>query len=251
MDDSQAGGLGVASPSQPMPSFDNFPDSNFSQTAKEPTGDLVLNSQITSTQGPETQGIQINFSQTQVHGLESLLHDNTATQLSEMFEPTQDGGFHDFTPLKERFVEPPASTIATVVLQESQGMEESSESPLVRRAGKLRRRTEVVSRLEVVSENEDEDEEELDEFGFGTSAFSVMKDAAIKEKKKEAFVKKTSKAKEMVDDQAEESEDEYAGLGGADGEFSDDDDAASVQEMIDDDTKVTDADDAKLAALHA
>lgn len=65
----------------------------------------------------------------------------------------------------------------------------------------------------------------------------------------EEFDRKKSEAKGMVEEQAEESEDEYAGLGGA----SDDESAGSedeeMQKMIDEsDIKV---DERKLAAFYA
>ncbi|KAK3378112.1 hypothetical protein B0H63DRAFT_417914 [Podospora didyma] len=274
MDDSQSAFGSVAgSPTQPMPTFDveAFPDSNFSQTVQEEPEDMmVLDSQPVrrgdkETQEAETQGVQIRFSQSQVHGFDSLLQENLdGTQMSEL-EPTQDGGFHNFTPLRQRFVELPNSTIETVKLDQSQIELEHNESPLVRRTGKLRRRIDVSaappSPSAIPSSHLEEDgdpmegvEEEADEFGFGTTAFSVMRDAAIKEKKMkaiEAFDKKKSKAREMVQEQAEESEDEYAGLGGADGEYSSDDDDHSVKEMIDDETKNNETDERKLAAFYA
>lgn len=254
MDGSEMGSP-LASPSQPRPTFDPdaFPNSNFSQTALEDTEDMILNTQPSATQNAETQGIQIPFSQSQVHGFESMLrNDFDATQESEFIEPTQDAGFKDYTPLVQRFVDAPASTIETLPADASQ----VAESPLVKRAGKLRRRAEVA-----LSDGEDEPMADMDEdeFGFGTiansnNAFNAMKEAARKEKerkRKEAFDKKKSKAREMVQEQAEESEDEYAGLGGADGEDSDDEGGASDKEMIDDDTKDTAADERKLAALYA
>jgi mediator of replication checkpoint protein 1 len=265
MDDSQAGPLG-ASPSQMMPTFDNFPDSQFSQTAQEASADdMVLDSQptqrATQTQAVETQeGVQLHFSQSQVHGFDSLLRQEDDTQQTDLLEPTQDAGFQEYTPLKQRFVEPPASTIDTVVLSESQRKELHNDSPLVQRAGKLRRRADVLAAARA-AESEDEDEAsamvgvEYDEFGFGTtSAFAVMRDAAAREKKlkeKAAFDKKKSKAREMIDEQADESEDEYAGLGGVDGEDSDDESTASVQEMVDDNTKLSESDRAKLKAFYA
>ncbi|KAK0726959.1 MRC1-like domain-containing protein [Lasiosphaeria miniovina] len=270
MDDSQsAPGSVMGSPSQPRPTFggvEEFPDSNFSQTAQEASDDMILDSQParraeTQTQDPDTQGVQIRFSQSQVHGFDSLLQDNhDLTQLSEL-EPTQDGGFHNFTPLKQRFVEPPASTIDTVKMGQTQAEAEvEHESPLVRRTGKLRRRGDVAAAAAAVdSDPEDEMEGvEADEFGFGTveskTAFALMKEAARREKAPklaEAFDKKKSKARDMVEDQAEESEDEYAGIGGVDGEYSSDDDDHSVKEMIDDETKNNAGDERKLAAFYA
>lgn len=265
MDDSQAGPLG-ASPSQMMPNFDNFPDSQFSQTAQEASmGDMVLDSQptqrATQTQAVETQeAVHLHFSQSQMHGFDSLLQDTDYTQQSELLEPTQDGGFQEYTPLKQRFIEPPASTIDTVLLDESQRKELQNDSPLIQRAGKLRSRADVLAAARAAEAEEEDgtpamDVVEFDEFGFGTtSAFAVMKDAAAKENKsraKAAFDKKKSRAKEMIDEQADESEDEYAGLGGVDGEDSDDESNASVQEMVDDETKLSEADRAKLKAFYA
>ncbi|KAK0619282.1 MRC1-like domain-containing protein [Immersiella caudata] len=268
MDDSQAGSPGgFNSPTQPRPTFDvnEFPESNFSLTAQEINGeDMILDSQPTGgkTQDPETQGVQFSFSQSQAHALDSLLPDTQdPSQMSELIEPSQDGGYHNFSPLLQRFVEAPASTVETEKVAESQGEVDHTQSPLVRRTGKLRRRAEIVATT-APSEDEANAEDALeagdDEFGFGTTAtanaFTAMKEAADKEKKRKAaelFNKKKSKAREMVEEQAEESEDEYAGLGGVDGEDSDDSDAEDVKEMIDDETKDDASDERKLAAFYA
>lgn len=240
------------SPSQPMPTFDNFPDSQFSQKATDSADGMVLDSQpVPATQQNETQSgenesqIQFNFSQSQTHGLDSLLRDDIMTQASDLM-PSQDDGFQDWTPLKERFVEPPSTTAGTVVQDPSQTMDLSHQSPLVQKRGRLRRKAAVAS----------DSEEEVDGADSTTkpTAFNILKDAAAKEKKRKAreeFIKKKSKAKEMVEEQAEESEDEYAGLGGVDGEDSDDDDAASVHEMIDDQTRNNQADGLELAKFYA
>ncbi|KAK4646692.1 hypothetical protein QC761_212800 [Podospora bellae-mahoneyi] len=255
MDDSQMGSAPPDSPSQPRPTFDMgaFPDSQFSQSVQEPADGIVLNSQpAPGEQDAETQGIQIQFSQSQVHGFDSFLRDETfeATQVSELIEPTQDSGFKNFTPLQRSFIEEPASTVETLPANQNS----QADSPLVRRTGKLRRRAEAAA-----SENEDQDEImkddiETDAASSANNAFFAMKEAARKEKerkRKEAFDKKKSKAREMVEEQAEESEDEYAGLGGADGEDTDEEDAKSVQEMIDDETADKAEDERKLAAFYA
>lgn len=239
------------SPSQPMPTFDNFPDSQFSQNATDSAGGMVLDSQpVPATQENETQAadesqIQFNFTQSQTHGLDSLLRDDIMTQASDLMNPTQDDGFQDWTPLKERFVEPPSASADTLVHDPSQALDLSHQSPLVQKRGRLRRKAVVTS----------DSEEEVDGVDPATkpTAFNVLQDAAAKEKKRKAredFIKKKSKAKEMVEEQAEESEDEYAGLGGVDGEDSDDDDAASVHEMIDDHTQNNQTDDIALAKFH-
>lgn len=268
MDDSQMGSAPeFGSPSQPRPTFDvtDLPDSNFSQTAENISPDVIMDSQPAGrTQEPETQGVQFNFAQSQALGFDTLLRNSQqdASQMS-LIEPTQDGGYQDYSPLVRRFVEAPASTVETVKLHESQGDADENQSPLVKRIGRLRRRADLVSAAaDSDSEMDVQDSvavDETDEFGFGTvkpttkpSAFNVMQDAAIKKKKvAEAFDKKKSKARDMVQDQAEESEDEYAGLGGVDGEDSDDDDAQSVKEMIDDETKQNETDERKTAAFYA
>lgn len=244
MDDSQAGPLDGSSPSQPMPTFEQFPDSQYSQNATDSTDGMVLDSQtMPATQG-ETQ-IRLDFSQSQTHGLDSLLRDDLASQASQYMEPTQDGGFQDWTPLKERFVEPPQSTVDTVIRSTNELDEEiPHESPLMQKRSRNRRKAVIAS------DTEDEDEFDI---SSKPSAFNVMKGAAAIEKKRKAreeFDKKKSKAKEMVHEQAEESEDEYAGLGGVDGEDSDDD-GADVQEMIDDQTQGNKDDELKISALHA
>lgn len=251
MDDSQVGALG-GSPSQPMPTFDNFPDSQFSQNVADSSDDMVLDSQTVPATQAETQGsgketqIRLDFTQSQTHGLDSLLRDDLVTQPSQMTNLTQDGGFQKWTPLKERFVEPPLSTVETMVHDASQVEDMSHDSPLQQKRGRLRRKAVIAS-----------DSEDGDDVVGNTklSAFNVLNDAAAREKKRKAreeFDRKKSKAKEMVEDQAEESEDEYAGLGGVDGEDSDDDDLASVHEMIDDQTQGNnEEDEAKIAALHA
>lgn len=250
MDDSQLG-LAEGSPSQPMPTFEDFPDSQFSQNFSD--GGMVLDSQTVPATQAETQGsemetqVRLDFTQSQTHGLDSLLRDDLVSQPSQPINPTQDGGFQTWTPLKERFVEPPVSTVDSTVRDLSQVDDDMShQSPLLQKRSRLRRKAVIAS------DSEDEDDSGVT---AKPSAFNVLQDAAAKEKRRKAreeFDKKKSHAKEMVHEQAEESEDEYAGLGGADGEDSDNDDAASVHEMIDDQTQVNrEEEEAKISALYA
>ena len=242
MDDSQMSP--AAGPTQSMmPDFDAFPDSNFSATMDEITDSPVAATQNDETQAT-TQGVQLNFSQTQIHGLDSLMRDVPNSQFSDMIEASQDGGFQERTPLKDRFVDLPQSTVDTVVL----GQEDDAqhESPLIRR-GRLRRKVDASLAGDDIVPTTVE----------GTPppkmAFNALKDGAEREKRKRAmedFNRKKSKAKEMVEEHAEESEDEYQGLGGYDGEDSDDESAASVKDMIDD-AAGNDADERKLAAFYA
>lgn len=242
MDDSQMSP--VTGPTQSMmPDFDNFPDSNFSTTMDEPAGSPMAATENDDTQAT-TQGVQLNLSQTQAHGLDSLMRDVPNTQYSDIIEASQDGGFQEHTPLKDRFVDRLQSTVDTVVL----GQEDAAQhgSPLIRR-GRLRRK------MDVSMTGDDLVPAAVEATPASQTAFNVLKDGAEKEKKKRAmedFNRKKSKAKEMVEEHAEESEDEYQGLGGYDGEDSDDESTASVKDMIDD-AAGNDADERKLAAFYA
>ncbi|KAH6689019.1 hypothetical protein F5X68DRAFT_189774 [Plectosphaerella plurivora] len=249
MDDSQAGPLGGTMQS-PMPTLGSFPDfGNMSQDDTQLEVDRIPDSQANiqqnETQAGETQGVQLHFTQSQMHGFDSLLRDDddmTGTQLS--FEASQDAGLAEYTPLKRRFVEPSPFMAPPATPALGGDSDVIMDSPLVRR-GRLRQKiasiTEEADEPTVIASTFDEEP---------ISAFNVMAKAARKEKKRKEFLKKKSKAKGMFEEQAEESEDEYAGLGGADGEDSSDDDAASVKEMIDDAAGNPD-DERKIAALYA
>lgn len=241
MDESQMGTANGPTQSM-MPDLDQFPDSNFSATMDHPDDNIVEDSQRPETQGA-TQGIRLNMSQSQMHGLDSLMRDPYPGE-SQTIELSQDGGFQAYTPIKDRFVEPPYSTVATEI---AGTMEEGPDgSPLVRR-GKLRRKADVVQPVEPTQPIATEVSVTAE------NAFAKLKEQAKQKEKRrltDAFNAKTSKAKEMVEAEAMESDDEYAGLGGVDGEDSDNESNASVQEMIDDAT-ANNADDSKLAAFYA
>ncbi|KAI1104780.1 MRC1-like domain-containing protein [Jackrogersella minutella] len=258
MDDSQVA-PGSGSPLQYAPTFDNFPDSQFSATAGQSQNAMILDSQ--NTQNPDTQaretqtqGVQLHFSQTQVHGFDSLMQTD-ATQMSDLIEPTQDGGFQDFTPLKQRFVDAPQSTVDTLV-DGTPDYEAVQNSPLMKKRGKLRRRGESRLSLSTLpdipgSPSVTPSAPQQDDARAAASAFRIMEKAARRKKRlQEKFDKKKSKATEMIEEQAEESEDEYAGLGGADGEASSEEDDEFVKEMIDD-AAGNDANNEKLAGFFA
>ncbi|KAL7942181.1 MRC1-like domain-containing protein [Trichoderma barbatum] len=248
MDDNQRSQLNEPTQSM-MPDFDAFPDSNFSAAMDDNADDMVLDSQLDESQGV-TQAVQLNLAQTQMHGLDSLLRDEMNSQISDMVELSQDGGFQRYTPLKSRFVEPPHSTVETI--STDQHGDAMQSSPLVRK-GRLRRKMEMPSMDEEVVVPMSGEKGAEEETTASKTAFNVLQDAAAEQKKKrliEDFNKKKSKAKEMVEEQAEESEDEYAGLGGADGEDSDEDFDASIQDIIDD-AAGNDVDARKLAAFYA
>ncbi|POR37605.1 Mediator of replication checkpoint protein 1, partial [Tolypocladium paradoxum] len=241
MDDSQMSPSGGPTQSM-MPDFDHFPDSNFSASMDEPAEDVVMDSQREETQYA-TQGIRLNLSQSQVHALDSLLPDGFNTQMSQTMEPSQDAGLQQHTPLRERFIEPPFSTVETLAADREDDV--PHESPVVRR-GRLRRR------MQMPMVEEEPTQGSTGATATADDAFNVMADGARAEKRKrlDEFDRKKTKAKEMVEEQADESEDEYAGLGGADGEDSDNESTASLKEIIDDAAR-NDVDGGKLAAFYA
>jgi mediator of replication checkpoint protein 1 len=226
----------------------------FVPTLAEDTQDVHMDSPSQLSHVPEsqpnnseTQGIELDFSQSQIHGFDSLVQD---TQMSPFPEPTQDVGFQHMTPIRGRFVDAPPSTVGTVVLDPRAVPETTEETPIAKKKGKLRRRAQVAA---FSDDEEAADPTEFnvdeDEFDITSNAFDVLRKASKKKIVVDEFDKKKSKAKEMVNEQAEESEDEYAGLGGA----SDDEDGEEddyVKGIIDDEGG-KDVDERKLAAFYA
>jgi mediator of replication checkpoint protein 1 len=231
---------------------------DFVPTMSNDSQDVVMDSQFALNHIPESQNddsqsqpIQLDFSQSQIHGFDSLVHDTTATQLSEMPEATQDVGFQHMTPIRGRFEAPP-STIDTVVLGPTRESEPVTETPIVKKKGKLRRRAPQVAALSDDEEaaEYDEAEPEAEDLEITENVFDVMRKASKKKIIVDEFDKKKSEAKNMVHEQAEESEDEYAGLGGASDDESGDEEDAYVKEIIDDEGG-KDVDEHKLAAFFA
>lgn len=157
------------------------------------------------------------------------------SQPSQFPEPTQDAGFV-LTPFdhSRRFADPPASTIDTVILPEKE-----IESPTRRKKGRLLQRGRPVQ----LSDEEGD-------FEIKASAFDVMKKAAKHKTKTAAqFDRLNSKAKEHIDEAAEESEDEYAGLGGASDDENGEENEIDRQMINDNSGEVVD--EKQLAALNA
>jgi mediator of replication checkpoint protein 1 len=212
-------------PSAPMPSMPLlFEDSQ----------DAVMDSQVDASQTKApTQLLEMQLPRPTTDSAPF----NNMTQPSQIPDPSQDVGFDpNLTPLAARALAP-SSTVETVML----GV---PESPVMQRRSRLVRRSEAGHRVEeeIVPSSAPADVE------TSSDAFTVMRQAA-KRPASPDFDRKKSNAKGMVDEQAEESEDEFAGIGGA----SDDEDAGSGDEddkqMIDE-TDVN-VDESRLAALYA
>jgi len=198
--------------------------------------DVVTDSQPAS----QTQPLDVDLSFSQPQQVSQSPVGVASTQFSQMlFEPTQDVGFVLSPFTENRFDTPlrnnaPHSTIETIILAQ-----ENEQSPILQRKGRLRR-----GRAATMSDDE------AGEVGKDISAFDVMRHAAARKETAPIFDKTKSHAKDIVDEAAEESEDEYAGLGGAsDDEVGEEDE--DDRKMIDHDEKVGQGDEAKLAGLFA
>ena len=201
--------------------------------------DIVSDSQP----GTQTQPLNLDFNETQrgsqSPGLGSTIPGTPMLQSQMPFEPTQDAGYMLSPFVGSRFggdtpQQEPQSTVDTVIV--------AQHSPLMQRKGRLRRGP---------AEGIEADKTRTVQLApKHTSAFDVMNRVSKSKGAVPEFDKAKSNAKDIVDEAAEESEDEYAGLGGA----SDDDVGEEDEEdrkMIDHDTQVGKGDEAKLAGLYA
>ncbi len=204
---------------------------------------LVTNSQLLmSPQKASQAGVESQFSL----GIGQLGPSPSRTQFSEAPEPTQDAGF-SFSRSPAGFMAP-ISTVETVMM-------DVAESPIKKRAGRLQRgRREAAAELSEVEEDLIEaasdmsDVDDIQRPPKHRDAFRAMQKGAKKQKAIDDFNKKTSAAKEIVEEQADESEDEYAGIGGASDDDSGEEDE-DLRNMIDHaDVKV---DERQIAAFYA
>ncbi|MCJ1466499.1 hypothetical protein MMC07_005118 [Pseudocyphellaria aurata] len=225
----------------PMPE-PNFPMYNF-EDSQQMVPDSQNGNFLSDVNGNADQkisgDIELHFSQDQIQPLEDSEDAQVATQFSEIPDPTQDAGFGMTSPVRNRFVSVPPSTIDTVLLS---GVARSS--PGIKKRGRLHRRVEVTGDDGAMSDDD------VLRHNAPIDAFNIMAEAARKPlQTMDAFDRNNSEAKGMVEEQAQESEDEYAGLGGASDEESADEEDEEVRKMIDEgDVKV---DERKLAAFYA
>lgn len=186
------------------------------------------------------EGTQPNLSQAPSLPQDSIVSEQmpVATQMSDMPDPTQDVGFANSSPIANRFVSAPPSTQDTLIITQAV----VPESPIVKKKGRLRRGKEPAVDGRRIMEVEPQN--------ASANAFDILKMASKKPRHEmENFNKKNSKAQEMVEEQAQESEDEYAGLGGASDEDSGEEPDEEVKKMIEEgDINV---DERELAAFYA
>ncbi|KAL8823131.1 MAG: hypothetical protein Q9191_006146 [Dirinaria sp. TL-2023a] len=222
------------------------PEPDFPVFDPNDTESMVMDSQNgkdSMVQGSTAnEDISLHFSQSQIE------YDNaqesqrllSATQDDEIPDPTQDVGFGLSSPAANRFVNPPPSTVDTVVLP-------GPESPVKKKKGRLQRRNNDAT--DQANDDDSHKAREPADFEISANAFDVMKRKRAAAVTTKAYDKKKSEAKEMVEEQALESEDEYAGLGGVSDDESGGSEDEEARQMIDHgDVEV---DERKLAAFHA
>ncbi|KAJ4993785.1 MRC1-like domain-containing protein [Stagonosporopsis vannaccii] len=219
---------------------DTQPGVRFSQTHDT----LVPNSQLFVSPRKRSQAeVDSQFSL----GIGQLVAPSPSrTQFSEAPEPTQDAGF-SFTRSPAGFMAP-TSTVETVMMS-------VTESPIKRRTGKLQRgRREAIDELSDVEEDlihaasDLSDVDDIQRPPRHRDAFRALQKGAKKQQATDNFNKKNSAAKDVVEEQADESEDEYAGIGGASDDDSGEEDE-ELKNMIDhNDVKVNER---QIAAFYA
>lgn len=189
----------------------------------------------------ESVDVNINFLQSQPkdHTSEDCRYLETGTQYSEIPDPTQDVGFV-ISPIQSRFVSVPPSTVDTVLLSGDRN------SPVAKKKGRLRRG--INTSLNDMEHSESF--KDTADIPIAADAFNVLKKAARKPAPHvEIFDKTKSYAKDLVEEQAQESEDEYAGLGGASDDECAEEEDEEIRKMINEEE--VDVDERKLAAFHA
>ena len=215
----------------PEPNFPMFEETDSPQVVEDSQNGLPPNTKAEQNTNTSNE-IDLHLTQSQIR-FNEMADDQgqvEASQMSEVPDPTQDVGFVMSSPAPARFVSDPPSTVDTVLLSGTV----ANGSPIRKRRGRLQRGM-------VVEEDPLEEDEDLPTVGRTVvtddatkNAFDVMKKASEQKKSEtDNFDKKKSEAKTMVEEQAQESEDEYAGIGGASDDESGGDEDEFVREMID------------------
>ncbi|KAL9029722.1 MAG: hypothetical protein Q9180_006996, partial [Flavoplaca navasiana] len=225
------------------------PEPEFMDFDMQDSPQMIVDSQGNDATNVESQAdisLQLSQYQAPVDSLQDpgLGPGLSPTQLSEMPDPTQDIGFALSSPVPARFASIPPSTVDTVILPRVDG----SDSPAVKKKGRLRRKTDAAPDQEYGIETEADQEQ--GNTVVSENAFDVLKKGLKKPSNMaQSFDKKRSNAKEMVEEQAQESEDEYAGLGGASDDESHGEEDEEVRKMIEQGD--VDVDERQLAAFYA
>ncbi|KAL8888772.1 MAG: hypothetical protein Q9192_006121, partial [Flavoplaca navasiana] len=225
------------------------PEPEFMEFDMQDSPQMIVDSQSNGATNVESHAdISLQLSQYQAP-VDSLQDPGSGpglspTQLSEMPDPTQDIGFALSSPVPARFASIPPSTVDTMILPRV----DEPNSPAVKKKGRLRRKTDVAPG-EAYGIGTDAEQEQGNTV-MSENAFDVLKKGLKKPSDMaQSFDKKKSNAKEMVEEQAQESEDEYAGLGGVSDDESHGEEDEEVRKMIEQGD--VDVDERQLAAFYA
>lgn len=224
------------------------PEPNFPVFDANDTESMIVDSQDASIVIEEDTAtnalINLQFSQSQIQydtakGFQGL---SLPIEDDDIPDPTQDVGFGISSPAANRFVSAHSSTIETVLLP-------GVESPLKKKKGRLQRGFKANIDSPITDKDITMPAHDAAASEITASAFDVMERKRNAPSATKPFDKKKSEAKEMVEDQALESEDEYAGLGGASEDESGGSEDEEVRKMIEHEN--VDVDEGKLAAFYA
>lgn len=225
-EDSQASGVAYDPNQDSLALLRDLPDGSAPQfaTPRFTTG-FVLDSQgVTGDKTAQAPLTQVNLGISQFPEFAQSQTDISPTKMSEMIEPTQDAGFAmPRFPLGAQIES--QSTVATEMLTQQ-------ETPAMKKKGRLMRRAEVIAELS--EEDSDANQGDIQPIAPSNDAFNALLKGAKRSAAKADFDKKKSAAKGLVEEQAEESEDEYAGLGGASDDESNGEVDEEMQKMMDD-----------------
>lgn len=218
------------------------PELGFQVENLEESQQVIPDSQTNSTPRDVRYSIDESLPpKIEIHFSQDIL---IATQDSEIPDPTQDAGFSKTSPIRNRFVSVPPSTVDTVILT---GV--TRNSPIMKKKGRLRRRLCVSDNPSDMNEKKSQSNDIADT-DASINVFNVMKEAARKPATlADAFDKNKSGAKGMVDDQALESEDEYAGIGGVSDDGNGEEENEEDKKMLDEGE--VEVDERKIAAYYA
>ena len=215
----------------PEPKFPMFDENDLMQVVEDSQAGLPLDTDAEQNTNSSNE-INLHFTQSQI--ICDALADNeghvVASQISEVPDPTQDVGFMLSSPAPERFVSDPPSTVDTVLLSETV----RDGSPIRKKRGRLQRGLVIEEDPSEIDETPPTIDHIVREDDAIENAFDAMKKARKKHQSEaDSFDKRRSEAKGMVEEQAQESEDEYAGIGGVSDDESGGEEDEFVREMID------------------
>ena len=215
----------------PEPNFPIFDETDSLQVVEDSQNGLLLNTNAEqNTDAFNEINLHLTQSQMRFDAMVDTQGQLEASQISEVPDPTQDVGFTLSSPAPARFVSDTPSTVDTVLLSGTVG----NGSPIRKKRGRWQRGLVIEEDPSEVDGTLPANDHTVPGNDATTNAFDVMKKARRKRKSDTGiFDKKKSEAKGMVEEQAQESEDEYAGIGGASDDESGGEEDEFVQEMID------------------